>query len=140
MININVDLLQWFIIFFDKKRQVEQLKMKFFLTKNQQKNYNNPIIRKFEKRSLDSSFINKIWNTDLADMQLISEFNKGFRFLLLFLLLTFYSKYTLVIPSKDEKGISFKNILIESKRKPDKNMGKQRQLTLQQTNKVIFAE
>ena len=89
MININVDLLQWFIIFFDKKRQVEQLKMKLFLTKNQQKNYNNPIIRKFEKISLDSSFINKIWNTDLADMQLISEFNKGFRFLLLFLLLTF---------------------------------------------------
>ena len=34
MININVDLIQWFIIFFDKKRQVEQLKMKLFLTKN----------------------------------------------------------------------------------------------------------
>ena len=75
--------------FFDKKLQAEQFKMRLFLTKNQQKNQNNPVIRKFEKRSLDSSFINKIWNRDLADMQLISEFNKGFRFLLLFLLLTF---------------------------------------------------
>ena len=38
------------------------------------------IIGKFEKRKLHSFFINNIWGTDLVDKQLISNFNKGFRF------------------------------------------------------------
>ena len=41
-----------------------------------------PIIRRFEKRKVHSSFIHNIWDADLADIQLISKFNKGFRFLL----------------------------------------------------------
>ena len=41
-----------------------------------------PIIRKFKKRKVYSSFRDNIWGTDLADMQLLSKFNKGFRFLL----------------------------------------------------------
>ena len=42
-----------------------------------------PIIRKFKKkRKVHSSFIDNILGADLADMQLISKFNKGFRFLL----------------------------------------------------------
>ena len=41
-----------------------------------------PIIRKFEKRKVHSPFIDNIQGTDLADMQLISKFNKEFRFLL----------------------------------------------------------
>ena len=41
-----------------------------------------PMIRKFVKRKVYSSFRNNIWGADLADMQLISKFNKGFRFLL----------------------------------------------------------
>ena len=41
-----------------------------------------PIIRKFNKRKVHSPFIDNIWGTDLADMQLISKFNKEFRFLL----------------------------------------------------------
>ena len=39
------------------------------------------MIRKFKKRIVYSSFKNNIWGTDLADMQLISKFNKGIRFL-----------------------------------------------------------
>ena len=38
------------------------------------------IIKKFKKRKLHSSFINNIWGADLADMQLISKFNKGIHF------------------------------------------------------------
>ena len=38
----------------------------------------NPVIRKFEKRKVNSSFIDNIWGADLADMQLISKYNKGF--------------------------------------------------------------
>ena len=41
-----------------------------------------PIIRKFNKRKVYSSFKDNIWGVDLADMQLLSKFNKGFRFLL----------------------------------------------------------
>ena len=41
-----------------------------------------PIIRKFKKRKVHSHFIDNIWGADLADMQLITKFNKGFRFLL----------------------------------------------------------
>ena len=42
-----------------------------------------------------------MWGADLADMQLISKFNKGFRFLLC--LIDIYSKYAWVIPLKDKK-------------------------------------
>ena len=41
-----------------------------------------PIIRKFKKRKLYSSFRDNIWGGDLADIQLLSKFNEGFRFLL----------------------------------------------------------
>ena len=41
-----------------------------------------PIIRKFKKRKVYSSFRDNIWGADLADMQLLSKFNKRFRFLL----------------------------------------------------------
>ena len=39
--------------------------------------------QKFEKLKMHSSFVDNIWGADLADMELISNFNKGFRFLLL---------------------------------------------------------
>ena len=41
-----------------------------------------PIIRKFKKRKVYSAFRESIWGPDLADMQLISKFKKGLRFLL----------------------------------------------------------
>ena len=36
----------------------------------------------FNRRKVHSLFIDNIWGIDLADMQLISKFKKGFRFLL----------------------------------------------------------
>ena len=55
-------------------------------------------------------------------MQLLSKFNKGFRFLLC--VIDIFSKYAWVIPLKDKKGISivsaFQIILKESNRKPNK--------------------
>ena len=35
-----------------------------------------PIIRKFEKRKVHSSFVDNIWAADLANMQFIKKFNK----------------------------------------------------------------
>ena len=81
-----------------------------------------PIIRKFNKRRVHSLFIDNIWGTDLADMQLISKFNKGFRFLLC--VIDIYSKFARIIPLQDKKGIkitnAFQKILDEFNRKPNK--------------------
>ena len=55
-------------------------------------------------------------------MQLLSKFNKGFRFLLC--VLDIFSKYAWVVPLKYKKGISivnaFQKILKESNKKPNK--------------------
>ena len=37
-----------------------------------------PVIGKFKKWKVHSIFIDNIWGADLADMQIISKFNKGF--------------------------------------------------------------
>ena len=54
-----------------------------------------------------SSFRDNIWGADLADMQLLSKFNKGFRFLLR--VIDIFRKYAWVVPLKDKKGISIVN-------------------------------
>ena len=55
-------------------------------------------------------------------MQLISKFNKGFRYLLCFI--DIFSKYTWVVPLKDKKDVSiadvFQRILDDLNRKPSK--------------------
>ena len=68
---------------------------------------NKPIIRKFKKRKVHSTFIENIWDVDLADMQLISKFNKRFRVLLF--VNNIFSKYAWVIPLKDKKEIIITN-------------------------------
>ena len=81
-----------------------------------------PIIRTFNKRKVESPFIDNIWLADLADMQLISKFNERFRFLLC--VIDIYTKYAWVIPLKDKKGITitdaFQKMLKKSNRKPNK--------------------
>ena len=63
-----------------------------------------PIIRKFKKRKVYSTFKDNIWGVDLADMQLLSKYNKGIRFLLC--VIDIFSKYAWVVPLKDKKGIT----------------------------------
>ena len=65
------------------------------------------IIAKFKKRKAYSSFIDNTWGADLAGMQLISQFNKGIRFLLC--VIDIFSKCACVIPLKDTKGITITN-------------------------------
>ena len=81
-----------------------------------------PIIRNFNKRKVCSSFKYNIWGADLADMQLLSKFNKGIKYLLC--VNDLFSKYAFVVPLKDKKRISivnaFQSILNKSKRKPNK--------------------
>ena len=84
--------------FFDKKSQVKGLannKENVQLANELQK----PIIKKFNKRKVYSSFKDNIWGVD----------NKGFRFLLC--VVDIFSKYARVIPLKDKKGRSIVNAL-----------------------------
>ena len=63
-----------------------------------------PVIRKFKKGKVYSSFKDDIWGVDLADMQSLSKYNKGLRYLLC--AIDPFSKYAWVIPLKDKKGTS----------------------------------
>ena len=81
-----------------------------------------PIIRNLKKTTNYSGFKDNIWGADLADMQLISKLNKGFRFLLF--IIDIFNKYSWVVPLKDKKSVSIVNasqkILKGSNRKPKK--------------------
>ena len=103
MTNINVDLLQWFTNFLSAGSGVNTHANKSaFNNEKLAEELNNPIIRKFKKRAVRSGFKDNIWGADLADMQLISKFNKRFRFLLC--VIDIFSKYAWVVPLKEKKA------------------------------------
>ena len=66
-----------------------------------------PVIKKFKKRKVYSSFRDNIWGIDLADMQSLSKYNKANKYLLC--AIHFFSKYAWVIPIKDKKGTTTVN-------------------------------
>ena len=72
MMDMNTDLLQWFISLL-----IKRLLNRNKGTENNSKNkefaeeLRKPIIRKFEKEKVHSSFIDNIWGATLADMQLL---------------------------------------------------------------------
>ena len=54
-----------------------------------------------------SSFRDNIWSVELADMQSLSKYNKGIKYLLC--AIDLFSKYACVILIKDKKRISIVN-------------------------------
>ena len=108
--------------FFDKKTSGGALKNEDILNKELAEKLHKPITTKFEKRKVQSLFIDNIWGADLANMQLISKFSKGFRFLLC--VIDVYNKYAWVVPLKGKTGITitsaFQKVLDESNRKRNK--------------------
>ena len=107
--------------FFDSKVSGSGAKL---ISENEQlaNELHKPVIRKFEKRKVCSTFKDNIWGIDLADMQLLSKYNKGIRFLLC--VVDIFSKHAWVVPLKDKKGISivkaFQSFLKQSNRKLNK--------------------
>ena len=98
--------------FFDKKSKGGSI-----LNEQLANELHKPIIKKFKKRKVNSSYKDNIWGVDLADMQLISKTNKGIKYLLC--LIDLFSKYGVSIVN------TFPNILdnsveLHSKRKPNK--------------------
>ena len=78
------------------------------------------IIRKFKRRKVYSSFRDNIWGVDLADMQSLSKYNKGIKYLLC--AIDIFSKYAWVVPLKDKRRITIVNAfqkIISEGRKPN---------------------
>ena len=91
--------------FFDKKSQGSDLKHvnTKLISQNEQlaAELHQRIIRKLEKRKVYSAFKDNIWSADLADIILLSKYNKEIRFLLC--VIDIFSKYAWVVPLKDKK-------------------------------------
>ena len=111
--------------FFDKISKgscLEENQWNFLQNSQLANELHKPIIGKFKKRKVHSSFKDNIWGVDLADTQLIRKFNKGIRYLLC--AIDLFSKYAWVVPLNDKKGVSivnaFQSILKKSTRKPNK--------------------
>ena len=66
--------------FFNKKSKGTCIKNEIKLNQQLAKELHKPILRKFKKRKVYSSFKDNVWGVDLADMQLISRYNKGIRY------------------------------------------------------------
>ena len=108
--------------FFSKKSTGSAVNTEVKHNEQLAKELDKPIIRNFNKRTIYSGFKYHIWGIDLADMQSISKFKKGFIFLLC--VISIFSKYAWLVPLKDKKSISivadFQKILDDSNRKPNK--------------------
>ena len=81
-----------------------------------------PIIEKSKKKKVYSAFKDNIWGADLADMQLISKFDKGFK--ILFCIIDIYSKYAWVVPLKDKKVVRIVNVLQSILKKSNRKSNK----------------
>ena len=68
------------------------------------------IIRKCKRRKSPSSFRGNIWGVDSADMQSMSKYNKGIKYLLC--AIDLFSKYAWVFPLKYKRGVSVVNALL----------------------------
>ena len=108
--------------FFDKKWKGGAVNIKVEHNEQSAEELQKPIIRNFQERTVCSRSKDYIWDADLADMQLISKFIKGFKFLLC--VIDIFSKYAWVVPLKDNKGVGivdvFQKILDKSRCKPNK--------------------
>ena len=85
--------------FFDKKSKgsgARHINTKL-APQNQQlaEELHKPIITKFEKRKVRAAFKDNIWGADLADMQLLSKYNKGIRFSLC--VIDIFSRYAWLV-------------------------------------------
>ena len=108
--------------FFDKKASGGAIKNQVMSNKDLTEELYKPVTKKFNKRKVQSQFIDNIWGADIADKKLISKFYQENCFLLC--VIDILSKYAWVIPLKDEKGITitnaFQKISKEFNHKPSK--------------------
>ena len=108
--------------FFGKRSTGSDIKNEIKQNQQLENELHKPIVRKFKQRKVYYSFKENICGVDSADMQLISKYNIGIRYLLC--AIDIFSKYVWVVPINDKKGVNmvnvFQKLLDSSKRKPNK--------------------
>ena len=67
---------------FDKKISDNGFEMENMSDRHLTEELHKSVIKNFKKRKVQSPVIDNIWGAYLADMQSISKFNRGYRFLL----------------------------------------------------------
>ena len=85
-----------------------------------------PVIKKLKKRTVYSGFKDSIQSADLDDIQSISKFSKGFRFLLC--VIDIFSKYVWVVPLKDKKVITTTNAFQKTLKESNSSKAKSKRL------------
>ena len=93
--------------FFDRKTKGRGIKNEIKQNDQLAEELHKPIIREFKKRQVYSAFKGYIWATDLADIKLISKYNKRVKFLLC--VIDIFSKYACIVPLEDRKRVSIVN-------------------------------
>ena len=85
-------------------------------------NYIKHLLKVLRKEKCMNTFKDNNWGADLADMQSLSKYNKGSKYLLC--TIDLFSKYAWVVPIKDKKETSivnaFEKLISEWWRKPNK--------------------
>ena len=78
-----------------------------------------PIKRNFTKRRVIAHNVDDIWCSDLVDMQKLSKWNRGYKYLLM--VLDLFSKYGWIVPLKTKTGLevakAFESLLVKNKPK-----------------------
>ena len=69
--------------------------------------FHKQIIRKFKRQKVYSSFRQNIWGVDSGDMQSMSKYIRGIKYLLC--AIDLFSRYAWVVPLKDKQGITIVN-------------------------------
>ena len=87
--------------FFNKKTSAGAVKSKIIPNQQSAEELLKPNIGKIEKRKVHLPCIDNTCSADLANLQLISKWNEGFRFLLC--VIDIYSKYVWAVPLEDKK-------------------------------------
>ena len=109
---IKEDQLQWFTIFFFKSSG-SGVAPSLANTSATKPNYqlanelHRQIIKKRQKKIVYSSFRDNIWGIDLTDMQSLTKYNIGIRYLLCAFGL--FSKYARIVPLKYKRAFSIIN-------------------------------
>ena len=68
-----------------------------------------PIRRKFPKRRVFAKTVDDIWAADLVEMNTLSKFNKGYKYLLT--VIDVFSKYGWIVPIKNKTGVNVASAL-----------------------------
>ena len=95
--------------FFDKKSKGSGISALLANKSAKEPNYqlvnelHKPIFRKFKKRKVYSSFRDNVWGVDLADMQSLSKYNNGIKYLLC--AIDLFSKHLWSFLWKIKKGL-----------------------------------